>query len=64
MRNQIDELAWLNQRIADLQRRIEEAQGRDSHPWAGSERLNILDLLNKTLKDLETRKAALDPPTT
>ncbi len=60
MRDETDELARLDGRIADLRRRIEEAQGRESHPWAGSERMKILDLLNKTLKDLETRKAALE----
>jgi hypothetical protein len=62
MREETDELARLDERIADLRRRIEEAQGRDIHPWGGSERMKILDLLNKTLKDLETRKAALEAP--
>ncbi len=62
MRDETDELARLDRRIADLRRRIDEAQGRDSYPWGGSDRLKILDLLTKTLKDLETRKAALGGP--
>ena len=45
--------------MADLRTRIEEAQSRDSHVWSGSTRLEILDLLSRTLKDLEARKAAL-----
>ena len=60
MRDETDELARLDGRIADLRRRIEEAQGRDIHPWGGLERMKILDLLNKTLEDLKTRKAALE----
>jgi hypothetical protein len=62
MRDETDELVRLVRRIADLRRRIEEAQGRETHPWGGSERIKILDLLNKTLKDLEKRKAALEAP--
>jgi len=53
-------LARLNRRIADLRRCIEEAQRHDSQPWGGSERAQILALLNTTLKHLEARKAALE----
>jgi hypothetical protein len=62
MREETDEVARLDERIADLRRRIEEAQERDIYPWGGSERMKILDLLNKTLKDLETSKGALEAP--
>jgi hypothetical protein len=41
-------------------RGIEESQRRDSQAWGGSERMKILDLLRKTLKDLGTYKAALE----
>ena len=58
----LDELARLNRRIVDLRNRIEEAERRDSQSWGRSERFQILDLLNGTLKDLEARKATLERP--
>jgi hypothetical protein len=54
------ELVRLNQRIADIQRCIEEAHGQDGQPWVTSERARILALLNTTLKALEERKATLE----
>jgi len=59
MQEEPNEVARLDRRIADLRNRIKEAQRRNSHVWSGSMRLEILDLLSRTLKDLEARKAAL-----
>jgi hypothetical protein len=60
MREESHELARLNRRIADVRRSIEEAERHDNKPWSGSEQTKMLALLNQTLKDLETRKAALE----
>ena len=60
MREEEDELARLNRRIADLRTRIGESKSREGHAWGRSAHIEILDLLNRTLKDLEARKATIE----
>ncbi len=60
MREETDQLVRLEQRIADLRRCIEQAREQDGRPWVGDERERVLALLSATLRDLESRKAALE----
>ena len=60
MRIEIDELARLGRRIADLRCRIDESERSDCRFPGWWERIKIRELLSQTLKDLEARKAALE----
>jgi hypothetical protein len=60
MREEAEELARLNRRIADVRQSIEEAERHDSRAWSRSDQTRMLALLIQTLKDLEARKAALE----
>ena len=59
MRKEIDELARLERRIADVRRRIDESEQSDCRFPGSWERIKIRELLSQTLKDLEARKVAL-----
>ena len=60
MRKEIDELARLDRRIADVRCRIDESEQSDCRFPGWWERIKIRELLSQTLKDLEARKVALE----
>ena len=63
MTTYIDELARLERRIADFQRRMSEERRRLERPDSGSsavEGATVLDLLTKTARALQARKAVLE----